>query len=96
MTVIKGFVGHGIGREFHAAPAVLHHRNMRLDTMHQWQTFTIEPILSLGRGQDRAWPLDSTGWTRVTDGALSAQFEHTVMITEDGAEVLTRLADAGQ
>jgi methionyl aminopeptidase len=92
MTVIRGFVGHGIGRCFHAAPPVLHHRNSRPDVMQRWQTFTIEPILTLGGAQDAAWPQDATGWTRVTgDGALAAQFEHTLMVTDDGVEVLTRL-----
>lgn len=61
--------------------------------MQLWQTFTIEPILSLGSRQDVGWAADPSGWTRVTaDGALTAQFEHTLMITEDGCEVLTAAA----
>lgn len=96
MTVIWGFVGHGIGRTFHAAPGVLHHRNLRLDVMRQWQTFTIEPILALGTTQHCSWPADASGWTVVTaDGSLAAQFEHTLMITDTGVEVLTR-SDAGK
>lgn len=91
MYVNRDFVGHGIGRQFHAAPAVLHHRNNRRERMQLHQTFTIEPILTLGTVKQQPWPLDSTGWVCVTpDASLAAQFEHTVLVTDDGAEVLTQ------
>lgn len=94
LTIITSFVGHGIGRVFHAQPAVLHHANARRGDMALWQCFTIEPILSAGLRQDTAWPPDASGWTRVTaDGALAAQFEHTLLITPDGCEVLTTPPD---
>jgi methionyl aminopeptidase len=87
MSIVRGYTGHGIGRTFHAAPAVLHHRNSRPGVMQLNQTFTIEPMLSLGSWD---WKLWSNGWTVVTkDGSLSAQFEHTLLVTPDGAEVLT-------
>lgn len=98
MYVNRDFVGHGIGRQFHAAPAVLHHRNRKSGCMQLWQTFTIEPILALGTWRQQSWRLDPTGWTCVTpDGSLTAQLEHTVIITNNGAEVLTQLrADPGE
>lgn len=87
MSIVRGYTGHGIGRCFHAAPAVLHHRNSRPGAMEVNQTFTIEPMLSLGTWD---WKLWSNGWTVVTkDGSLSAQFEHTILVTPEGAEVLT-------
>jgi methionine aminopeptidase len=92
MYVNRDFVGHGIGTQFHAAPAVLHHRNVRPGSMQLWQTFTIEPILAMGTWKQQPWPLDQTGWTCVTpDASLTAQFEHTIMVTSDGAEVLTKM-----
>lgn len=95
MYVNRNFVGHGIGRQFHAAPAVLHHRNMRPGSMQLHQTFTIEPILALGTVKQQPWALDPTGWVCVTpDASLAAQFEHTVLVTDDGAEVLTQLIAA--
>lgn len=90
MYVNRDFVGHGIGRQFHAAPAVHHCRNLRPGSMQLWQTFTIEPIIALGTSKQRTWAADPTGWTCVTpDGSLTAQFEHTVMVNETGVEVLT-------
>lgn len=88
MSVSNYFVGHGIGRLFHAAPAVLHHRNWRPGTMANWQTFTIEPSLTLGSSRHTTW---RDGWTAVTaDGSFTAQFEHTVLVTPQGVEVLTQ------
>eukprot|EP00879_Flechtneria_rotunda_P019757 GHRR01020761.1.p1 GENE.GHRR01020761.1~~GHRR01020761.1.p1 ORF type:complete len:358 (+),score=103.92 GHRR01020761.1:387-1460(+) len=93
MAIVQSFVGHGIGKVFHAEPAVLHHRNWRNDIMQLHQTFTIEPILTLGTHKTKLWP---DGWTQVTqDGSLAAQFEHTVMVIESGVEVLTELPDRG-
>lgn len=88
MSVVRELIGHGIGKVFHAAPAVLHHRNMRTGCMAVGQTFTIEPIFTLGSRLHRCLP---DGWTLMTlDGSLSAQSEHTVLITATGVEVLTQ------
>jgi methionyl aminopeptidase len=88
-TVVREFGGHGIGRKMHMPPHVSHvgtrGAGMRLRA---GMVFTIEPMVNLGRADVRV--LDD-GWTVVTeDGSLSAQFEHTVLVTKNGAEVLTR------
>lgn len=88
-SVVRAFVGHGIGRRFHEPPQVAHigqrGTGMRLK---QGMCFTIEPMINLGTYEVDV--LDD-GWTVVTqDGALSAQFEHTLVVTKDGCEVLTR------
>lgn len=87
--VVRDFCGHGIGRAMHMAPQVPHvgKRGVGL-RLRAGMTFTIEPMITIG------WPdivvLDD-GWTAVTaDGTPSAQFEHTVLVTADGCEVLTR------
>ena len=87
-TVVREYCGHGIGREMHEEPQVLNHgrpgRGLRL---REGMTFTIEPMVNLGRA---ATVTRDDGWTVVTrDGKLSAQFEHTVAVTADGVEVLT-------
>jgi methionyl aminopeptidase len=88
LSVVREYVGHGIGRVFHAAPAVLHHRNWSAGRMAVGQTFTIEPIMTLGGRRHRTW---ADGWTVVTaDGSLTAQFEHTLLVTDDGVDVLTQ------
>ncbi|GLU20003.1 hypothetical protein SLE2022_362210 [Rubroshorea leprosula] len=85
--VVRQFVGHGVGRVFHADPVVLHFRNNNGGRMVLNQTFTIEPMLTIGSIHPVMW---DDNWTVVTkDGSLSAQFEHTILITEDGAEILT-------
>ncbi|KAK9136030.1 hypothetical protein Syun_015360 [Stephania yunnanensis] len=85
--VVKEFVGHGVGRVFHADPVILHHRNNDGGRMLLNQTFTIEPMLTMGSSNPVMW---DDNWTVVTaDGSLSAQFEHTILITENGAEILT-------
>ncbi|KAL6912087.1 hypothetical protein ACP4OV_000892 [Aristida adscensionis] len=87
--VVRNFVGHGVGKVFHAEPVVLHFRNNEWGRMVVNQTFTIEPMLTLGSIDPVIW---SDDWTAVTeDGSLSAQFEHTILITEDGPEILTVL-----
>jgi len=87
-SVVRQFSGHGIGRTFHTAPAVMHYgRRGEGDPLRPGMTFTIEPMINLGD-----WRCDvlSDGWTAVTcDRALSAQFEHTVLVTDHGVEVLT-------
>lgn len=90
-SVVRDFVGHGIGRGFHEDPQVPHYgsqgRGMRLV---KGMVFTIEPMINQGVWQARI--LDDA-WTAVTaDGKLSAQFEHTVAVTESGVEVLTAFA----
>ncbi|RCV08468.1 hypothetical protein SETIT_1G329200v2 [Setaria italica] len=86
--IVRHFVGHGVGKVFHAEPVVLHFRNNEWGRMMLNQTFTIEPMLTLGSINPVMW---SDDWTAVTeDGSLSAQFEHTILITEDGAEILTQ------
>lgn len=80
--------GHGIGSYFHGAPDIVHvNNNKDQGVMKPGMTFTIEPVLVEKMDSSRlVWP---DGWTIVTKGALSAQFEHTVLITEEGHEVLT-------
>lgn len=89
-SVVRDYVGHGIGRGFHEDPQVMHYgvagRGMRLV---KGMTFTIEPMINQGVCQARTL---GDNWTVVTaDGKLSAQFEHTVAVTENGVEVLTAL-----
>ncbi|KAI6677003.1 hypothetical protein NL676_037799 [Syzygium grande] len=86
--VVERFVGHGVGTIFHSQPIIYHHRNEEPGTMVEGQTFTIEPILSLGSIECRTWP---DNWTTLTaDGGPAAQFEHTILITRTGAEILTQ------
>ena len=86
--VVREFGGHGIGERFHMAPNVLHHFEPGLRMpMQAGMTFTVEPMLNAGGF--RCAMLDD-GWTAVTmDGTLSAQFEHTLLVTDAGYEVLT-------
>jgi len=87
-SVVRNFVGHGIGEVFHTTPNVFHYKNSDpLGTMEPGQTFTIEPMLNEGTHRNVTWPDE---WTATTqDGKRSAQFEHTLLITEDGVEALT-------
>ncbi|ELU03517.1 hypothetical protein CAPTEDRAFT_175182, partial [Capitella teleta] len=86
--VVPDFIGHGIGDYFHGAPDVLHFRNEVTDEMKEGMTFTIEPIVSEGSAQIA---ILSDGWTAVSlDDSRSAQFEHTVLVTADGVEILTQ------
>jgi methionyl aminopeptidase len=88
MGVIRAFIGHGIGEQFHSDIQVLHYYDARNSMiMRPGMTFTIEPMISLGTWQHKMWDDD---WTAVTaDGKWTAQFEHTVLVTETGVEVLT-------
>ena len=84
---VEKYRGHGIGREFHCAPYVKHYRNRDRLTLEPGMIFTIEPMLVMGRQHCFEW---EDGWTVATyDGSLAAQFEHTVLITEEGVEILT-------
>ncbi|WP_312219692.1 type I methionyl aminopeptidase [Brevundimonas sp.] len=91
-SIVRDFCGHGIGREMHEAPQVLHFGRPGAGlTLREGMVFTIEPMLNQGR---RAIRTEDDGWTVVTaDGKLSAQFEHTVAVTRDGVRVLTLRPD---
>ncbi len=89
-SVVREYCGHGIGRVYHEDPQVLHYgtpgTGFRLE---KGMTFTIEPMVNEGARHTRLMP---DGWTVVTkDRSLSAQWEHTVVVTDEGVEILTRL-----
>ncbi|KAI3432398.1 hypothetical protein D9Q98_003954 [Chlorella vulgaris] len=88
MGVVRTYCGHGIGEFFHCAPNVPHYaKNKAKGVMRVGEVFTIEPMINQGSYRDKTWP---DGWTSATeDGKRSAQFEHQLLITEDGCEVLT-------
>lgn len=85
-SVVKSYCGHGIGKLFHTVPNVPHYsKNKAKGVMRPGHIFTIEPMINAGNFRDKLWPDD---WTAVTlDGKRSAQFEETLLITEDGVEV---------
>ncbi|HEX7133994.1 MAG TPA: type I methionyl aminopeptidase, partial [Iamia sp.] len=89
LSVVRAFTGHGVAHEFHTGLHILHYHEPR-DTrvvMEPGMTFTIEPMIALGSWQHRLWDDE---WTAVTtDGRRTAQFEHTLVVTDDGAEILT-------
>ncbi|KAG0479264.1 hypothetical protein HPP92_010122 [Vanilla planifolia] len=86
--VVERFAGHGVGTVFHSEPIIMHHRNDKSGSMLEGQTFTIEPILTMGTIECVTW---DDGWTTLTaDGLPAAQFEHTILITRTGAEILTK------
>jgi len=89
-SVVREYCGHGIGRNFHEDPQVLHYgKPGTRELLVPGMTFTIEPMVNAGK---RHVKLLKDGWTVVTkDRSLSAQWEHTVLVTDDGVEVLTRL-----
>ena len=87
-TVVQEYCGHGIGREMHEAPQVMHvgRRGQGLK-LKPGMTFTIEPMINQGRAKTKT---KKDGWTVITaDRKLSAQWEHTILVTETGYEVLT-------
>jgi methionyl aminopeptidase len=88
-SVVREYCGHGIGREFHEDPQVLHYgKPGTREQLIPGMTFTIEPMVNAGKRQVK---LLKDGWTVVTrDRSLSAQWEHTVLVTDDGVDVLTR------
>jgi methionyl aminopeptidase len=87
-SVVRAFVGHGVGAEFHTGPEILHYFHPRASqVMEPGMTFTIEPMIAMGAWQQRLW---DDGWTASTvDGRRTAQFEHTMVVTDDGVELLT-------
>jgi methionyl aminopeptidase len=90
-SVVREYCGHGIGREFHSEPQVAHYFTEEDPRrMEPGMTFTIEPMINLGTWQTKRL---RDGWTVLTkDGELSAQYEHTILVTEDGYDVLTSFA----
>lgn len=86
--IVRAFIGHGIGQQFHTDIQVLHYYDSRNNMiMRPGMTFTIEPMITLGTWQHRVWDDE---WTAVTtDGSRCAQYEHMVLVTETGVEVLT-------
>ncbi len=86
--VVRDFTGHGIGTSFHSGLVIPHYDDPSYDTaLSAGMTFTIEPMLNLGTAD---WDMWDDGWTVVTrDRKRSAQFEHTILVTEDGSEILT-------
>ncbi len=91
-SVVREFCGHGIGRNFHEEPQVLHvGRYGEGIELKKGMIFTIEPMINVGKADLRILP---DKWTAVTaDGSMSAQFEHTILVTETGHEVMTRLPE---
>lgn len=87
-SVVRDFVGHGIGRKIHESPQILHFGSSgRGPRIEEGMVFTIEPMINIG-----SWKctMDDNGWTaRTVDGKLSAQYEHTIAITKDGPLILT-------
>ena len=93
-SVVREYCGHGIGRRFHEEPHILHYGKPNTGIqMMPGMTFTVEPMINAGKKETR---LQADRWTVVTsDGSLSAQWEHTVLVTESGYEILT-LSDNSQ
>lgn len=91
-SIVREYCGHGIGRVFHEEPQILHYGNPGTGmALEAGMTFTIEPMVNAGKRHVKLLP---DQWTVVTkDRSLSAQWEHTVLVTEDGFEVLTKLPD---
>jgi methionyl aminopeptidase len=89
-SIVREFCGHGIGQKFHEEPQVLHYgRPGTLEVLREGMVFTIEPMINLGKRDIKDGP-EKDGWTIVTrDHSLSAQWEHTVLVTPNGYEVLT-------
>ena len=91
-SIVRDFVGHGIGKNFHEDPQVLHYYSLRNKIrLQEGMIFTIEPMINLGKSY-KVKVSSEDGWTVTTeDGSLSAQFEHTVLVTSKGAEILTKV-----
>ena len=86
---VREYCGHGIGRDFHTSPSVLHYYDKRNDIeLKKGMFFTIEPMINTGIWKTK---LLNDGWTVVTkDNSLSAQFEHTIGVTDSGHEIFTQ------
>ncbi|KAG8341104.1 methionine aminopeptidase [Trypanosoma vivax] len=91
-SVVRTYTGHGVGHLFHTSPTVCHYANNKsLGMMRPGHVFTIEPMINLGSWHDVTWPDNWTSTTR--DGKRSAQFEHTMVVTNDGVELFTDWVD---
>ena len=91
MSVVKDFCGHGLGEVFHSAPNVLHYGTPGTGQNWKGMFFTIEPMVNLGKPETK---ILADNWTAVTkDKSLSAQFEHSIGVTEDGCEIFTLSPD---
>jgi len=90
-SIVRDFVGHGIGKSFHEDPQVLHYYSLRNKIrIQEGMIFTIEPMINMGKSYEVKVSSED-GWTVTTeDGSLSAQFEHTVLVTSKGVEILTK------
>ncbi len=90
--VVRMFVGHGIGEQFHIEPSVPHYFTPSASTiMRPGMTFTIEPMITMGTWREKVW---DDGWTAVTaDGRRTAQFEHTLLVGDEDAQILTVTAE---
>ncbi|MFZ0664492.1 MAG: type I methionyl aminopeptidase [Acidimicrobiales bacterium] len=89
LSVIRSYCGHGVGEVFHSKPQIPHYYEPSAKTIVQpGMTFTIEPMIAMGNWRHVSW---EDGWTAVTaDGKRTAQFEHTLLVTPEGAEILTQ------
>ncbi|EAS29274.1 methionine aminopeptidase, type I [Coccidioides immitis RS] len=87
-SVVRTYCGHGVNQLFHTAPSIPHYaKSKTVGSAKPGMCFTIEPMINLGSYRDKTWP---DNWTSVTiDGKKSAQFEHTLLVTETGVEILT-------
>ncbi len=92
-SVVREYCGHGIGREFHEEPQVLHYGTPNTgEVLEPGMIFTVEPMINVGKRHVKVMP---DKWTVVTkDRSLSAQWEHTVLVTDTGHDILTRLPDS--
>lgn len=91
--IVKDYCGHGLGKVFHEDPMVLHYANHEFSNVRlkKGLTFTVEPMINTGSWRTELMP---DGWTvKTVDGGLSAQFEHTIAVTENGVEILTLSAE---
>lgn len=96
-SVVREYVGHGLGRQFHLDPSIPHfpNRQSRVDRLFPGMCFTVEPMINAGSRYAKTDKGD--GWTvRTKDGRPSAQFEHSVLMTESGPEILTRTTNGPQ
>jgi len=91
-SIVREYGGHGIGREFHEEPQVFHHFTLSNKIpLREGMTFTIEPMINMGSSY-LVKTSKKDGWSVTTaDGSPSAQFEHTILVTADGAEILTKI-----
>jgi methionyl aminopeptidase len=91
-SIVKEYCGHGIGKEFHEEPQIVHYKNNDSEKMQEGMCFTVEPMINLGRANTLLDKEDN--WTVYTlDAKKSAQWEHTVVVTKTGCEILTLRKD---